>query len=169
MKVLITGSSTVGKSSVIRELQRRGMTAIDVDKEEPTLVRLEIKDTGEPADWPEGYVDWSYYSWNLQQPALDKALARDDTVILGGIFGNQRDYYHLFDKIIVLTVSASAYKQRLDGRPRRNVGDSDQNMSDRLSKYPAMLERLLSHGAIPVSNDGRVETTAEKIIELIRQ
>jgi hypothetical protein len=42
-------------------------------------------------------------------------------------------------------------------------------MSDRLSKYPAMLERLLSHGAIPVSNDGRVETTAEKIIELIRQ
>ena len=50
MNVLITGSSGTGKSTVIKELKRRGYTAIDGD-EEPGLSRLEIQETGEPTDW----------------------------------------------------------------------------------------------------------------------
>jgi dephospho-CoA kinase len=167
MKILITGSSTVGKSSVVRELQKLGFTAIDGDEEEPTLVRLEVMETGEPVAWPMGYIDWSQYSWNLQQPALDEALARDDTVFLAGIFGNQPAYYHLFDKIFVLTVERDNYKERLDGRPRREAGDDERNMADRLRKYPAMLKRLISQGAVPVSNDGEPRETAARIVELL--
>ena len=169
MKVLITGSSTVGKSSVIRELQSRGITAVDADAHEPTLVRLELKETGSPAQWPTGYVDWSKYSWNLQQKALDEVLASNETVILGGIFGNQPDYYHLFDKIIVLTVDEERYLKRLRGRPRRSVGDDAQNMSDRARKYPVILNRLLLHGAIPISNDTPVAVTADKILKIIER
>jgi broad-specificity NMP kinase len=166
MKVLITGSSTTGKTSVIHELQRRGYTAVDGDND-PELVRLEVKETGEPARWPRGYVDWSYYSWNLQKPALEKILAQDETVIIGGIFGNQADFYGLFDMLIVLTMDSGTYGDRLKHRPRREVGDHDLNMDDRKRKYPVILKRFLDAGAIPVTNDGTVGETADKIIKLL--
>jgi dephospho-CoA kinase len=167
VKVLITGSSTVGKSTVAAELKRRGFTAIDGD-DEPGLVRLEVKQTGEAAEWPEGYVDWSYYSWNLQQPTLNKVLARDQTVFLIGIYGNQPDYYSLFDKIIVLTITPEEYNRRLQNRLRRTVGDSDKNMADRAAKYPILLQRFLDAGAVPVNASGSVDETVNAILMLVK-
>lgn len=49
MKAFITGSSTVGKSTLASELNRRGITTIDGD-DEPGLCRLVVKGTGEPAE-----------------------------------------------------------------------------------------------------------------------
>ena len=166
MKVLITGSSTVGKSTVARELQLRGYTAIDGD-EEPGLARLEVKATGEPTEWPTGYVDWSYYSWNLQEPVLKKVLARDDTVFLVGISGNQPNFYPLFDKLIVLTVNQEEYARRLKNRPRREAGDSDENMQDRLQKYPILLQRFLDSGAIAIDASGTTDQTVDTILTQI--
>lgn len=166
MKILITGSSTVGKSTVARELQKRGYTAIDGD-EEPGLVRLEIKATGKPAEWPKGYVDWSHYSWNLQEPELKEVLARDDTVFLVGIYGNQPEFYSLFDKLVVLTVDKAEYARRLANRPRRDAGDSDENMQDRLQKYPILLQRFLDAGATAVDASGTTPETVDAILRLV--
>ena len=115
MNVLITGSSGTGKSTVIKELKRRGYTAIDGD-EEPGLSRLEIQETGEPTDWPDGFVDWSFYAWNLNETVLKQLLQKDETVFFGTISGNQADYYSLFEKIIVLTVSPEEHLRRMKTR-----------------------------------------------------
>lgn len=167
MKVLITGSSTVGKSTVAAELQRRGFNSIDGD-EYPELVRLEDKMTGEPVEWPVGYVDWSKYSWNLQEKRLNEVLAQDDVVFFVGIFGNQPDYYHLFDHLIVLTIVPDEYERRLKNRPRREVGDNDQNMADRIRKYPVLLQRFIDSGAKPVDASGTVVQTTDTILDMLQ-
>lgn len=166
MKVLVTGSSTVGKSTVAAELNRQGITAFDGD-DVPGLCRLEVKDTGEPADWPEGFVDWSYYSWNLQEPQLTDLLTQADPVVLAGIYGNQPRFYPFFDKLIVLTITPEEHARRLQHRPRRTAGDSDENMEDRIRKYPILLQRFLDAGAIPVDASGTVEQTAATIIRIM--
>lgn len=54
MKVFISASSGVGKSSVINELVDRGYTAYDADNRDLHLTRLEVRGTGEPVEWPIG-------------------------------------------------------------------------------------------------------------------
>lgn len=167
MKMFITGSSTVGKSTLAAELNRRGITAFDGD-DIPGLCQLVIKDSGEPVEWPKGYVDWSYYSWDLKEPVLREILASDDPVIVTGIYGNQPLFYHLFDKLIVLTLTPEEYSKRLANRPRRDAGDSDENMEDRKRKYPILLQRFLDSGAIPVDASGTAAQTADHITRLMQ-
>jgi dephospho-CoA kinase len=167
VKVFITSTSTVGKSTVIKELERRGFAAIDGD-DEPELCRLEVKATSEAVEWPKGYVDWSYYAWNLQEAKLKQLLTQNETVFLAGIFGNQSAYYHLFDKLVVLTITPEEHAKRLQGRHRRSAGDDEQNMADRLTMYPVHLQRFLDAGAIPIDASGTAITTADAILELIQ-
>lgn len=166
MKVLITGSSGVGKTTVIEELAKRGYMAIDGD-DEPGLAQLVIASTGKPADWPEGYIDWSYYHWDLQLPVLKEVLKRGDTVFLGGVYSNQPDYYYLFDKIIALTITPEEHLQRLRARPPREAGDHEQNIQDRLHKYSIMLKRFLDGGAVTVDASLDIDATVDAILKLV--
>jgi dephospho-CoA kinase len=166
MKILITGSSGVGKSTVIDELRKLGYTAIDGD-DEPGFVQLEIRETGEPADWPAGYVDWHHYAWNLQSDALKRALARDETVFVGGIYNNQAEFYPLFDIIIALHVSADKHGKNLTARPARSFGDDAKNIENKLSKYPVKHQSFLDAGAKSVDANGSPAETAQKILKLV--
>ena len=166
MKVLITGSSGVGKSTVIAELAKRGFTAVDGD-EEPDLSRLEVTATGEPTDWPDKFVDWSYNSWNFNEQILKKVLARNETVFLGAFNGNQTEYYNLFDRLIVLTVDPEEHLRRMLSRPRQSVNDGPENVTERVKKYPILLQRLLDSGAIPVDSSSTPDKTVDAILKVI--
>lgn len=165
MHVYITATSGVGKTTVTDELRARGYTAYDTDNV-PGLTRLEIKETGEPAEWPKGYVDWSYYSWNLQQEMLDEVLNSSESVFLSGLCGNQPDFYTRFGKLIVLTIDPEEHERRLRNRPAREAGDDEQNIQERLRKYPMLLQRFLDSGAILVDNSGSVERTVDEILRM---
>ncbi len=167
MKVFITASSGVGKSAVVNELVERGYTAFDADDRELHLTRLEVKETGEPVEWPKGFVDWHYYSWNANEDRLKELLASNDTVFIAGFLGNQEGLYHYFDKLIALTVDPAEHERRLGSRPKREVGDDDKNNQRRLEKYSMHMEKFVVSGFIMVDNSGSVEQTVSHIQEII--
>jgi guanylate kinase len=135
MKVFITASSGVGKSAVTEELVSRGETAFDADNRALNLARLEVRETGEPIEWPQGYVDWHYYSWNANEDRLKELLNSDETVFLSGFLGNQEKLYHYFDKLIALTITPEEHERRLRARPKREFGDEEENIQRRLDRY----------------------------------
>ena len=100
MKVFITGTSGVGKTTLIDELARRSYVAFNTD-DIPGATRLEIKATGQAVEWPTGYVDWQKYAWNWQDAKLKELLSSADLVFIGAIVGNWTVYASLFDKIFV--------------------------------------------------------------------
>lgn len=167
MKVFITASSGVGKSAVVNELVSRGYSAYDADDEGLNLTRLEIRETGEPVDWPAGYVDWSYYAWNADERRLKELLASDQIVIIAGFLGNQENLYHWFDKLIALTVNPEEHEQRLRTRPKREFGDDDKNNKGRLTKYPIHMAKFIASGFITVDNSESVAKTVDEIQEII--
>ena len=167
MKVYITASSGIGKTAVIEELKRRGYTAYDADDRELHLTRLEVADTGEHVEWPHGYVDWHYYSWNADEERLAELLESDETVFLAGLLGNQEKLYHYFDKLVALTVNSLEHERRLRTRPKRSVGDDKQNIQRRLDKYPEHLEKFIQSGFITIDNNESVEKTANHILAAI--
>jgi dephospho-CoA kinase len=169
MKVFITSSSGVGKSAVVTELLARGYTAYDADDRDLNLTRLEIKETGEPVDWPEGYVDWQYYSWNASEDRLKELLGTGDTVFIAGFLGNQEKLYHYFDKLIALTVNPEEHTRRLYARPAREFGDHEQNNQRRLEKYSMHLSKFMATGFVIVDNSDPVENTVDQIQQVIAE
>ena len=167
MKVFITAVSGVGKSAVVKELVKRGYTAYDADDRDLNLTRLEVKETGEPADWPEGFVDWSYYSWNANEDRLQELLAENDTVFVAGFLGNQEKLYHYFDKLVGLTVGPTEHERRLRERPQREVGDNDKNNQRRLERYSMHMAKFAASGFVMVDNSGTLEKTLSQIEKIV--
>jgi len=169
MKVFITASSGVGKTAVVNELASRGYTAYDVDDRDLNLTRLELTETGEPVEWPEGYIDWHLYSWNTSEERLKELLATDETVFVSGIMGNQAKLYHNFDKLIALTIDPSEHERRLRTRPKREVGDHEQNIQRRLDRYTSHMANFIANEFITVDNTGAVQDTVDKIQQIITE
>jgi dephospho-CoA kinase len=167
VKVFITAVSGVGKSAVISELVKRGYTAYDADDRDLKLTRLEVKETGEPVDWPEGFVDWSYYSWNADEDKLQELLASDDTVFVAGFLGNQEKLYHYFDKLIALTLDPEEHARRLRTRPKREFGDDNKNNQRRLEMYSTHMSKFAASGFVMVDNSGSLEATVDHIKQII--
>lgn len=164
-KYLITGRQGSGKTTVIKLLQQRGYTAYNTD-ELPTVTQLQNRETGEIVNWPEGKVDWSRYAWNWQRPEIERLLASDETVFLGAVVSNQTEFYPLFDKVFVITVSANTLKNRLESHEHAThhlPGEVERIITEHDRKQ----NQFISEGAQPISGEQPPEAIVDEILNIV--
>lgn len=162
-KYFITGRPGSGKSTVIRELQNRGFTAYDTDAL-PGVTVLQDKASGEVVEWPDGPVNWDRYVWNWQAKRIAELLASDETVFLGAIVGNQRNFYSLFDKVIVVTIDEQALSHRLETHEHDRTPEEKRRL---IANHVKKQQLLIDEGGIPVTNTGSVESIVDEILQLL--
>lgn len=119
-KVLVTGMSGTGKSSVLAELARRGHRVVDTDYggwcEDVTA-----PDSGETERlWNEG---------RMRTLLADDA---QDTLVVSGCTANQGRFYDRFDAVVLLTLPAQVLLERIASRATNPYG-----------KGPGERERIL--------------------------
>jgi broad-specificity NMP kinase len=164
-KYLITGRQGSGKTTVIKQLQKLGYTAYNTD-DLPNLTKLQDRETGETIEWPDGKVDWSRYAWNWQKPEIEKLLASDEIVFIGAVVSNQVDFYPMFDKVFVITVSVNTLKTRLENHEHSShhlPGEIDRITNDHEKKQAS----LINEGAEPISGERPPEEIANNILNLV--
>jgi dephospho-CoA kinase len=114
-RVLLTGMSGTGKSSVVRELAARGFKAVDTDDgwSEPT---------------PDGRQRW-------REDAIQALLATEDADLLfiAGCEENQARFHAQFDHIVLLSAPVEILLERLAAR-----------ISNTYGKGPGELQRVLN-------------------------
>jgi dephospho-CoA kinase len=105
-RVLVTGMSGTGKSTVLAELARRGFQAVDTD--------------GPP--WTEWSDEDGGYVW--REELISGLLARDDgpTVYVSGTVSNQGRFYPRFDAVVLLSAPADVLLRRLESRTTNDYG-----------------------------------------------
>lgn len=164
-KFLITGRQGSGKTTAIRELQKRGYTAYNTD-DLPSVTKLQNKITGKFLDWPEGKVDWTKCAWNWQEKELKKLLASDATVFIGAVVTNQRQYYSLFDKVFVLVVDEDTVRQRLATHEHKGhhlPGEVERIVANHTIKQNMFIEE----GAFPISGMRSTDGIVDDILHQI--
>jgi len=112
---LIDGVSGTGKTSVFRELQRRGYHAINGDTE---LAYQGDPETGEPLDG----LTHEHHLWYVDRV---RALVANEDVVVTFFCGGSRnfsDFIELFDGVFVLEVDRDTLNRRLDARGKDEWG-----------------------------------------------
>ena len=117
---MIEGVSGTGKTTVCRELQRRGFHAINGDRE---LAYQGDPATGEPTD---GFGHKNHL-WRVDQVRALVADRDEELTFFCGGSRNFDQFIDLFDEVFVLEVDVDTLNRRLDQRPADEFGhDGEQ-------------------------------------------
>lgn len=168
---LITGRPGTGKSTIAETLIRQGYNAHDLE-EVAGVIRLEIKASGKPVNWPTGYVNWDYYAWNLQEgPLMNFLEAQGDRETFVSVSAtNQQKFYHLFDKVFALTVdSPQTLRHRLENRNVHQFNQGPDNIQHAVERYAQRTDELLASGCIPLDNTLAPETVVSNLMAQIHE
>jgi shikimate kinase len=129
-RVLVTGMSGVGKSTLLHELTRRGHEAVDTDYDGWTL--------------PDGIWD---------EPRMAALLAGPGAVVVSGTVANQGAFYDRFDDVVLLSAPLGVLLDRLATRSNNPYGKTAEHQAE-VERYVGEVEPLLRRGAT-LELDGR--------------
>ena len=134
-RVLLTGMSGTGKSSVTRELVARGYKAVDTDD-------------GWSEPRPDGRQTW-------REDAIQVLLSTEDADVLfvAGCEENQGKFHPQFDHVVLLSAPLETLVERLATRTDNTYGKAPEELRRFLEDF-ATVEPLLRRAA-----DHEVRTT----------
>lgn len=112
---LIEGVSGTGKTSVCKELQRRGYHAINGDRE---LAYQGDPETGRPTD---GFTH-AHHIWHADKVKALVARRDEEVTFFCGGSRNFSKFVDLFDGVFVLEVDLDTLNRRLDKRSENEFG-----------------------------------------------
>ena len=149
-RVLITGMSGTGKSSVVEALAARGYQAIDTD-------------------WDPRWEEVSGDEWIWREDEIRALLDDADTDLLfvSACVSNQARFYDRFDEVILLSAPESVTVERLAHRTNNPYGKRPQEVADVL-RYKATIEpKLRLAASAEVDTSVPLEEVITKVLEVL--
>jgi thymidylate kinase len=165
---LVEGVSAAGKTSVCRELSRRGYQAVNGDTE---FAYQGDPETGEATD----SADHHHHIWDVD---LVRALVADHQEPVTFFCGGSRNFskfIDLFDEVFVLDIDLDTLQQRLDKRPKDEWGSTPSERAlivrlhstkedipgtgvviDATRPLTQVVDEILRHADLPASRSSRL-------------
>ncbi len=161
----------MGKSSVIEELKKKGITAFDADVVDG-LCHWENNKSGERVEYYPGigkaWLDENSYFCDVKKlkNILDESTG---PVVVSGLVRNQEKFLDLFDKVFLLRCDKEIFLHRLSNR-KTNDFAKDKSEQEHVLGYQEEFEtEMLERGAIPIDTSASLEEVVGKIISEIQK
>jgi broad-specificity NMP kinase len=169
MKILITGVSGTGKSTMAKELRKRNIFSIDFSdirgmcswQDKQTKEKIEEYNPILSDEW----FDSKHYICDLKK--LKEILDQHKDIVMTGVAsGNHTEYFPFFDRVILLQCNPETFIDRMKTRIAP-YGKTKAEQDDAIKWQKEFDPLLLSQGAIPINTEGNIDTVVDKIIGLI--
>ena len=122
-RILITGMSGAGKSSLLIELAQRGHTTIDTDE----------------AGWTTSHGLWD-------EARMAALLASHSDIVISVSVENQGRFYDRFEHVILMSAPIEVLLERVTHRTNSPYGKTAAEQAD-IRRYTVDVEPLLRRGA----------------------
>lgn len=153
LRVLITGMSGTGKSTVVRELAARGHRAVDAD-------------TDQWSHWGPG--EDGALEWVWREDAMGRLLAghRHGKLFVAGCAWNQGRFHPWFSEIVLLTAPVEVILQRLDTRTTNTFGKTPQERAQVLRDLAEVQPRLRAAATVELDTRAPLSDVVDRIDRL---
>jgi 2-phosphoglycerate kinase len=170
MKSLVTGYPGTGKSSVARELQRRGHVSYDTEAMRGYMHAESIQTGAKiplPQPVPRGWFEViGGYNWDI--PRVTSLLNTHEDVFICALADNQESLYNMFDRIFLLTLNELEMERRLCSRITTDYGKDPGELADILVHHRHFEQSLLNNArAIPVDSAHAIPEVVNEILDHI--
>ncbi|CAN5180660.1 AAA family ATPase [soil metagenome] len=162
-RVLLTGMSGTGKSTLICELAVRGYKAIDTDNNQWCEW---VNVTG---DYPAARLT-AGPDWIWREDRIQRLLSTEDSSVLfvSGCKWNQLKFYAQFDHVVLLSAPSRVIVERLATRTNNPYGKHLDELAEVLRNLQ-FVEPLLRRGAsLEVDTSAPIAEVIETILDLVR-
>ncbi len=152
-RILVTGMSGTGKSSVLRLLAARGHRTVDTD-------------TDEWSEWtvsPDGSRDWTW------RPDAITALLRGHPaglLFVAGCKTNQGVFYPLFDHVVLLSAPAEVLLARIAARTDNPYGKDPAERAEILDNLATVEPLLRATATAEIDASAPLEQVARQLEHL---
>ena len=140
-RVLVTGMSGAGKTTVLDELRRRGHLAVDTD-----------------------FDGWELPDGRWDEPRMQQLLASNPHVIVSGTVENQGLFYDNFEHVVLLSAPLRVLVERVSTRTNNPYGTTPDQQAE-IARYLDTVEPLLRQGATLELDGQRPATEVADVIE----
>lgn len=152
-RILITGMSGAGKSSVIEALRRRGLTAVDTDSDQ----------------WCKWVDDGPHRDWIWHEDRMQALLQQTHPtpLFVSGCKSNQGKFYPLFDHVVLLTAPLDVLLHRIATRQTNPYGKREAERDEVIGYVNTLEPRLRATSNLEINTaEYGIEQVADQLIEL---
>jgi len=144
-RVLVTGMSGTGKSTLLAELARRGFRTVDTD-----------------------YDGWTLSDGGWDAVRMSALLSRYPDVVVSGTVDNQVDFYESFGHVVLLSVPLEVAIARVSSRTNNPYGRTEAERAEIALNIEEVEPLLRESAAVELDGCLPVSELADRIEALAR-
>jgi dephospho-CoA kinase len=156
--VLITGMSGTGKSTVLRELARRGHHVVDADTADWSVEVLLPDGSGVEQLWRE----------DAMNDLLSRHSRSSGWLFVAGCVSNQGTFYDRFDVVVLLSAPRDVMLERIATRSTNRFGKQPHEQERILADLRAVEPLLRATSTIEIVTTKPVPEVVDTILNVVR-
>jgi shikimate kinase len=161
-RILLTGLSGTGKSTVIDELAARGYKAVDLDSEEYSewIPYTPTSATDIPV---EPTRDWVWREDRVQELLLTNNA---DVLFVSGCAVNMGKFLSQFDHVILLSAPAQVIVDRLTNRTNNQYGKQPEEMERVLAQIETVEPLLREASGHEINTSAAIKEVIVRVLQI---